>query len=192
MNAPVQVIARSPGDCHDTEIKDFMALVLAGGEVNAEGLETRIRSAVSLVFLTVGCCLCGVAALKRPEGRYRKRVSSNSGIALPEREFPYELGWLFIMPSAREQRFSVDLTREALAGAGTEGVFATSRTDNASMHATLAKFHFLSSGHPWASARGNYQLQLFLRCATQPSAAADAAQPSLRRTSTLGMERGNS
>ena len=180
MSGPIQVIARSPGDCQDTEIKEFMALVLAGGKVTPEGLETRIRSAASLVFLTIGCCLSGVAALKRPEARYRSRISFNSGIALPERDFPYELGWVFIMPSARGRRFSVDLTREALSAAGTEGVFATSRTDNASMHATLAKFRFLSCGHPWASRRGDYHLQLFLRHATQPSAAVDAKQPALR------------
>lgn len=163
MSGPVQVVSRSPGDCHDSEIKDFMALVLAGGEVTPNGLEDRIRSAVSLVFLTIGCCLCGVAALKRPEASYQRQVSSKSGVPLPEREFSYELGWLFIMPSARGRRFSVDLTRVALSGVATDGVFATSRTDNAGMHATLAKFGFLSAGRPWASARGDHQLQLFIR-----------------------------
>jgi len=176
MTGPVQVVARKPGDCHDTEIGDFMALVLAGGEVKPKGLEGRIRSAVSLVFLTVGCCLCGVAALKRPEASYRKRVSSNSTIALPERQFPYELGWVFVMPSARGRRFSVDLTRIALASAGTDGVFSTSRTANAGMHATLAKFQFVSVGKPWASDRCDHKLQLFLRHAAQPSVAVDALQ----------------
>jgi hypothetical protein len=163
MTGPIEVVARKPSDCHDTEIADFMALVLAGGEVRPKGLEGRIRCAVSLVFLTIGCCLCGVAALKRPEARYRKRVSSNSGIALPEHQFPFELGWVFIMPSARGRRFSVDLTRTTLSGAGTEGVFSTSRTNNPSMHATLAKAQFVSEGKSWASARGDHNLQLFLR-----------------------------
>ena len=177
MTGPVQLVSRKPSDCHDTEISDFMALVLAGGEVTANGLEDRIRCAVSLVFLTIGCCLCGVAALKRPEASHRKRVLSNSGIALPEDQFPFfELGWVFIMPSARGRRFSVDLTRTALFSAGTEGVFSTSRTDNPGMHATLAKFQFVPAGKSWASDRGEHSLQLFLRCATQPSVAADAPQ----------------
>lgn len=180
MTGPVQVVARKPGDCHDTEIGDFMALVLAGGEVKPKGLEGRIRCAVSLVFLTIGCCLCGVAALKRAEASYRRRVSSNSGIALPEHQFPFELGWVFIMPSARGRRFSVDLTRAALSGADTEGVFSTSRTDNPGMHATLAKFQFVSAGKSWASDRGDHALQLFLRRAAQPSVAADAPQTARR------------
>lgn len=163
MTGPIRVFSRSPGDCHEHEIKDFVALVLAGGEVTEDGLENRVRSAVSLVFLTVGCCLCGVAALKHPEASYRKRVSSSSGVPLTEQAFPYELGWVFVMPSARGRGFSVDLTREALSGAGTEGVFATSRTDNAGMHATLKKFQILPAGRPWQSRRGNHELQFFVR-----------------------------
>ncbi len=180
MTGPVQIVARKPSDCHDTEIGDFMALVLAGGEVKPQGLEGRIRSAVSLVFLTVGCCLCGVAGLKLPEASYRKRVSSNSTIALPEHQFPYELGWVFIMPSARGRRFSVDLTRTALASAGTDGVFSTSRTDNPDMHATLAKFQFVPAGKSWASDRDDHKVQLFVRHAAQPSVAADAPQAARR------------
>ncbi len=166
MGAPVTVVNRKPSDCHDTEIRDFMTFVLAGGEVSPTGLERRIRSATSLVFLTIGCCLCGVAALKRPEPGYRRHVSSSSGILLSESEFPYELGWVFVLPSARGRRFSVNLTRAALSSAGTEGVFATSRTDNVKMHATLTEFHFVSAGRPYASRRGDHKLQLFLRRAT--------------------------
>ena len=163
MIGPIQVFSRSPSECSENEIKDFMALVLAGGEVAAKGFQNRVSSAVSLVFLTIGCCLCGVAALKRPEASYRKRVSCSSDRLLTEQAFPYELGWVFVMPSARGHKFSVDLTREALAGAGTHGVFATSRTDNVVMHATLKKFDVLPVGRPWNSRHGDHELQLFVR-----------------------------
>jgi hypothetical protein len=156
-------VGRSPSDCNDAEIGDFMVLVVAGGEVSPQGLEQRVRSAARLVFLTVGCCLCGVAALKRPESAYRKRIASSSCIALPAQQFPYELGWVFVMPSMRGRHFSIDLTREALSSVGSEGVFATSRTDNSGMHATLSKFRFAASGKPYASGRGNHRLQLFVR-----------------------------
>ena len=169
MSGPILVVGRKPGDCHDSEIGDFLSLVLAAGEVTAEGLEGRIRAAASLVFLTVGCCLGGVAALKRPEPNYRKRVSSSSGVPLSQRRFPYELGWVFVMPSLRGRNFSIDLTREAIASAGTQGIFATSRTDNLAMHAALSKFQFVAAGRPYRSGRGNHQLQLFVRNAAQPS-----------------------
>jgi hypothetical protein len=162
MNSPIEVFSLNPKDCLDSQIKDFMALVLAGGEVRADGLENRIRAGERLVFLTVGCCLCGVAALKCPSAGHRTEVASASGIVLPEPDFPYEIGWVFVMPSVRGRRFSFDLTREALAGVS-DGVFATSRSDNTAMHATLGKFEFLPEGAEWKSRRGDYHLKLFVR-----------------------------
>lgn len=176
MNALIKVFDREPSDCDGKDIGDFMALVLAGGEVTPKGLEDRIRSAVRLIFLSVGCCLCGVAALKRPEQSYRKDVSSKSGVSLPKAEYPFELGWVFVMPSARGRRFSIDLTRAALSAADTAGVFATSRIDNIGMHATLAKFDFVRAGSPYVSTFGNHQLQLFVRHAAQKGAPAAAPQ----------------
>src|SRR5712692_4061160 len=145
-------------------------LFLRAARSHPKGLENRIRSAVRLIFLSVCCCLCGVAALKRPERRYRKDVSSKSGIPLPEAEYPFELGWVFVMPSARGRRFSLDLTQAALSAAGTAGVFATSRTDNIPMHAVLTKFGFVPAGHPYPSTRGSHQLQLFVRRSAQRGA----------------------
>lgn len=163
MNGLVKVFDREPSNCNANELADFKALVLAGGEVAAQGIEDRIRTASRLVFLSVGCCLRGIAALKRPLQNYRKEVSVKSGIPLSEEEYPFELGWVFVMPSARGRRFSLDLTRAALAAADGRGIFATSRTDNIGMHATLARCRFLPVGRPYPSARGKYQLQLFIR-----------------------------
>jgi GNAT superfamily N-acetyltransferase len=167
MYSPIQIVARHPNDCSPSELHDFMALVLAGGEVSKEGLEDRVRSAASLVFLGLGCCLSGVAALKSPEPHYRKEVSRKSGFELTEADFPYELGWVFVMPHARGRGFSADLTRMALSCALEVGVFATSRVDNAAMHATLAKSRFVQVGLTWPSTRGDYNLKLFMRKAPQ-------------------------
>jgi hypothetical protein len=163
MNGPIKVFDRDPKDCDDKQIGDFIALVLAGGEVTSNGLEDRVRSAARLFFLDVGCCLCGIAALKHPEQSYRKHVSTKSTVPLSEKEYPLELGWVFIMPSARGRKFSVDLTRAALAVAGEKGVFATSRVGNSGMHASLEKSGFLPVGIPYPSTRGDYELQVFVR-----------------------------
>ena len=163
MNGPVKVFDRDPKDCDAKEIGDFMALVLAGGEVIQDRLENRIRSAARLFFLDVCCCLCGIAALKRPEQNYRKHVSTKSTVALSEGKYPFELGWVFVMPSARGRNFSLDLTRAVLAVAGDKGVFATSRVGNSGMRASLEKCGFLSAGVPYLSDRGDYKLQVFVR-----------------------------
>ena len=179
MNGLVRIFVRDPHECTAMQLADFKALILAGGEVIQEGLDDRIRSAVRLVFLSVGCCLSGIAALKRPLESYRRGVADKSGIALSEEDYPFELGWVFVMPSARGRRFSLDLTSAAVAAASTSGVFATSRTDNAGMHATLARCGFLPAGKPYPSGRGKHQLQLFLRKTIETSPAdASAAERS--------------
>ncbi|RUL66014.1 GNAT family N-acetyltransferase [Dyella dinghuensis] len=155
--------SKSPSNCSDAEIADFMVLVLAGGEVTQQGLENRVRSAVRLSFLREGESLVGVAALKRPNSEYRSSVASMAGFALPSSNFPYELGWVFILPSARGKKYSLLISKALLASAGTEGVFATSRADNPLMHRTLGKLGFSSSGNAYSSRRGGYKLQLFVR-----------------------------
>jgi GNAT superfamily N-acetyltransferase len=180
MNSFVKTLDRRPNDCDDKDIGDFMAFVLAGDEVVSDGLEGRIRGAERLVFLRVCGCLSGVAALKPPDQHYRKDISSKSGIPLPEETYPFELGWVFVMPSARRRNFSVDLTRAALSAAGTAGVFATSRTDNVSMHATLSKFGFAVAGSRYPSNRGNHQLQLFVRNPNHQATPAGACEAAIR------------
>jgi len=51
MNGHVKVVDREPCECDDKEIGDFMAFVLADGEVTSKGLEDNIRSAVRLIFI---------------------------------------------------------------------------------------------------------------------------------------------
>jgi hypothetical protein len=167
MNGAVKVFKREPKECDVKEIGDFMAFVVAGGEVTSHSLESRIRAAGQLIFLNVGDCLSGIAALKHPNLSYRDRVSASSGVPLMEEDYPFELGWVFVMPSARGRKFSIDLTRAAVeAGAG-KGIFATSRTDNAAMHSSLRKCGFSPVGSPYASTRGEYSLQLFIRPAVR-------------------------
>src|SRR5229473_941554 len=163
MNDFIRVVDLQPSACDQKTLDDFKALVLAGGEVTSTGLENRIRSAARLIFLKVCGCLCGVAALKRPERSYREHVSAQSRTPLPEAKYPFELGWVFVMPSARGRGFSNDLTRAALSAAGAAGIFATSRTNNTAMHTALAKFGFERAGEPYPSDRGDHKLQLFVR-----------------------------
>ena len=166
IKSPVRVICREPTSCNDNEIADFKALVLAGGEVTPGGLDQRIRAAVGLVFLSEGRLLRGIAALKSPLQTYRKEVFAKSGVPLAEEEYPFELGWVFIIPSARGKKLSLKLVQAAVTVAGGCAVFATSRTDNLPMHATLVKCGFLPAGDSYRSTRGSYELQLFVRNAT--------------------------
>jgi hypothetical protein len=138
-----QVVVRSPDEFGDREIDDLVAFVLAGGEVSPRGLRDRVMKAHCLAFMRRDGCLLGVAGLKRPEPSYRARVAKSAGVPLPRESFEFELGWVFILPSARGAKLSFPLCESVVRGAADgAGVFATSRANNAGMHATLQKLGF--------------------------------------------------
>jgi len=158
-----EVTPKAPKDCSDVEIGDFVSFVLAGGEVVAQVLEVRVRRAERISFLRDNSCLLGVAGLKHPSHNHRSEVSHWSGVALPEETYPFELGWVFILPSARGRKLSLPLCAPLAEAAGLRGTFATSKTDNRGMHTTLQKLGFVQAGTPYKSPHGDHRLQLFLR-----------------------------
>jgi GNAT superfamily N-acetyltransferase len=168
MNGPVHIVVKKPSDCSEAELDDFVALVLAGGEVTSSGLKALVKAATFLLFLVPNQCLCGIAAVKRPRLSYRKSVTQKAALSLDEPEFPYELGWVFVMPSARGNGYSRELVERALTAVGDAGVFATSRSDNSFMHQSLEGAGFVRDGRLYASTRGKYRLQVFTRKLIKP------------------------
>lgn len=152
-----------PDSFTEAELDDFTALVLAGGEVAARGLRERVTGAAYLAFARAGECLVGVAGLKRPEKSYRSRIELSSKEELPAASLPFELGWVFVLPSARGRKISALLCRQLVAHAEQLGIFATSRTDNTPMHRTLDKLGFKRAGQQWPSKDNDAKLALFIR-----------------------------
>lgn len=163
MNSAAPVTIKSPRECSAKEVGDFAAFVNAGGEVISEGLEGRVREAHSLLFLRENSCLLGIAALKNPNATYRASVFKKAAASASAAQFPLELGWVFVLPSARGRRLSHSLVRAAVTHAAGKSVFATSRTDNLGMHASLLAAAFSKHGVEYASSHGTHRLALFLR-----------------------------
>lgn len=159
----LKVCAASPQEFQPKEIDDFVAFVLTGGEVTGARLRERVMRAPCISYLRSKDCLLGVAGLKSPEQGYRARVEKNSKTALSEAEFPYELGWVFILPSARDRKMSFPLCQPLVTAAKGAGVFATSRTTLKGMHRTLEKLGFVRVGSEWPSKENDGNLALFLR-----------------------------
>ena len=162
----LKVCAASPKEFQPKEIDDFTAFVLAGGEVAAAGLGDRVSNAPCIAFLRCNDCLLGVAGLKSPEPGYRARVEERSKTKLSEADFPYELGWVFILPSARDRKQSFPLCQPLVTAARGAGIFATSRTTLKGMHRTLEKLGFVPAGSEWPSKENDGNLALFVRRAT--------------------------
>lgn len=159
--ADIELIVRTPDELSPAERSAFIALVVEGGEVAGVGLETNVANARVLILLTRGGDFVGCAALKRPQGTYRKKLIKKSGTDLGEDAFPFELGYIFVREAVRRRGQSHRLVEAALARADNAAVFATVRTENSAMQRTLAKAEFKSAAtYP---GRNDRPITLFVR-----------------------------
>jgi len=135
------------------------------GEVSAVGLEEKIQAAHRLIFSVHSRPLTGIAAVKNPLDSYRAKISRKAGVALPKTEWPFELGWVFVAPAARENGLSKRLVACALHGL-VANIFATARTDNDGMLRVLRRFDFLPYGADYESEETpGARIQIFKRAA---------------------------
>jgi predicted GNAT family N-acyltransferase len=88
-------------------------------------------------------------------------VFTKAGVDDPQ-NYPFELGWLVVSPTARGQGYSEMLIRAALKTTPA-GVFATSAADNAAVHRINQKVGLHPAGAPYLSAAGDRKIVLFLR-----------------------------
>ncbi|MES3154246.1 GNAT family N-acetyltransferase [Sphingomonas faeni] len=146
MSGSPTIRAALPEDCSDTERERFFDLVVEGGEVGGAVLATNIAEARILVMLIGAGDVCGIAALKRPRKSYRDKTSAKSEVNLDAAAFPYELGYVYVLPALQGQGHSHRLIAAALDHSAGVGVFATVRMDNGRMCATLEKAGFVAAG----------------------------------------------
>ncbi len=181
MNTELATV-KVPGACTGPELDDFVALVLAGGEVTSVGLPKRVRDAHSLSFLRSNGCLIGVAGLKFPSDHHRTEIESRAGTPLASADYSLELGWVFVLPSARGGK-SYALCAPLIGASEGKGIFATSRSKNTAMHVTLGKLGFSRVGGEWPSGQNPDSLWLFLKNAANPSleATPTGRPPQLKR-----------
>jgi GNAT superfamily N-acetyltransferase len=163
MKPQLIVTAERPGSFSKVDREDFIAMVRAGGEVEGRRtLAENVRDAERLAFARQDGCLVGVGAFKRPKLSYRIKVEKNSGASLGADQFPFEFGYLFVLPSARRQGLSFKMWRALIAGHEGNGIFATARVQNKEMAAILPLLGFAPAGIPYRSSRGKHKLQLFV------------------------------
>ena len=135
----------------ESELTKFCELVRAGGEDESEGLERRVQQAKSLVFLKVDKQIVGVAAIKQPRNTYRDRVFRSAGVREAACQFQLELGYIFVKPEYRGQRYSYVLSVLAMSQADRKAIYATTRQNNLLMKKTLERLEFRCVGDSWQS-----------------------------------------
>jgi ribosomal protein S18 acetylase RimI-like enzyme len=152
----------APGVCEAAAVAEFQALVREGGEVDPSTLPALVESALSLAFVKSGSSLVGVGAIKRPYSSYRSRVFKSARSQLSPHDFEFELGWVYVHPSAQGNRLASRLVQELLPSLKGAAVYATSRADNARMHASLSRAGFRREGARYPSKINEPEIQLFV------------------------------
>lgn len=158
------VVIRSPNDCLAAELDAFENIVKSGGEVNPNGLRTRIKDAYFLALLNdYNGAVIGVGALKRPDENYRYSIFRKACSKEEPSEYKTELGWIFLKKEFRGQSLSTLLINELLMAGKHIPTYATVRVNNANMLAILGKFGFLQEGNAYPSDTGDYSLALYIK-----------------------------
>jgi len=78
-------------------------------------------------------------------------------------KFEFELGWVYVIPDARDQHVSTRLVEALMQNIGEAQVYATSRVNNERMHALFARLEFAPVGEPYPSKLNEPNIQLFVR-----------------------------
>jgi RimJ/RimL family protein N-acetyltransferase len=163
MSDELEIQAVSADALSAAERQRFQELVIKGGEVGGAALETNISSARILIVIREQGVICGVGALKRPQDSYREKVIKKAELALASANYPYELGYIFIEPSLRGRGLSHGLLATALDHSDGAGVFATVRTDNAAMRASLEAAGFTPAGRIYEGREKDRKIGVLLR-----------------------------
>jgi predicted GNAT family N-acyltransferase len=145
----IEVLA-APATASAKAVDAFVTLVSSASEVAKRGLSDRVAQARTLIMLYRHDGLIGTAAIKIPNGGYRKYVFTKAQVTLPK-DNPLELGWIAVDEAHRGQRLARVLVAKAMETLGGAPVYATTRTDNLAMLRILPNYGFAPVGRPYAS-----------------------------------------
>lgn len=157
-----EVDCKAAVECSEGELDEFCAIVAEGGEVSA-GLRSRVANSLRLGFIRHNGGTVGTAGLKKPKSSYRTKVFSNAKSVSNPKQYPFELGWIYLKEEHRSKGQMTRLLRELMPLADGKGVFATTRTNNTIMRDMLIQIHFKENGDEYFSKlRPDETLNLFL------------------------------
>jgi GNAT superfamily N-acetyltransferase len=126
-----------------------------GGEVAKKDIERGTKRANALLWIEGEKGPFAVAALKAPLKTYREGVFKKAGAQERSEHFTLELGYIYVEKKHRRKGLARTLVREALAVAGKQGIYATTRADNDGMRAVLEESGFIIIGSAYPSARSD-------------------------------------
>lgn len=152
-------------DCRDAthgEVYNFVRLVQCGGAVDEHHVRQGVRrKGAKMVFAKIDGIVVGVAALKVPLKSYRDGIESEakSGHPIPQRLYPFELGYVSVSQRYGGQGIGKALVEKVMEISNGHGLFATT-SHPAMKEKILPSAGFSSVGTSWANDQ-NERLHLF-------------------------------
>lgn len=131
------------------EIVDYMAFVIAAGEINAATMPALVAQASSLITLQEDGKLIGTAAIKVPFAGHHHNEFGKAKVADLAPLYPYELGWVVVDSASRRKGHARALVGHAVNQLGDRASYATTKSD--AMRAMLPEFDFVPLGDRYPS-----------------------------------------
>lgn len=154
-----QILLLTPSECSDIRLVEFHDLVISGGQVNPEGLTTRIANAAVLAFAYIDGQLAGVASIKKQKRSYITGIFLKAKIPRQAVHYQYEIGYAVTHPDFRRLGLSREMITALMARETNTNFYATSK--NEYMCDLLLKIGFKEAGLNWKNLAGE-ELKLFV------------------------------
>lgn len=141
--------AINPSAMSAEEVEDYMAFVIAGGEINSATMPALVSQAISLITIHQHGKLIGTAAIKVPFAVHQNNEFKKAKVADLAPFYAYELGWVVVDSAFRRKGHGRALIGHAVDQISGRSIYATTKSD--AMRALLPDFGFVLLGDEYPS-----------------------------------------
>lgn len=157
-----KVVAVRPSSLSPQQLDAIGNFISQGGEVSAPNALAGVKRAELLGYATnEQGNIIAVSVLKTPLDSYKTKVFTAAGYPNLAQQYQYEKGYSYTDPNYRRQGLNSSIWAKLSQHGGK--LFATTRSDNIASKNNLSAQGFTQLGEPWASSRGDYTLELWVR-----------------------------
>lgn len=149
----------SPRNISRDTIYSLADLIAQGGEVGMDLVQRNLENSPAIAWVESDNEPVAVGVLKNPVNSYKQKVFQSAGKPELANRYNLELGYIYVDPDFRNQGLASSIV-DALAR---ENIYATTRENNPKMISILKTAGFRQAGDPYPSARGNYNILLWVR-----------------------------
>lgn len=142
-----QISVLTPAECSAAQLRQFHELVIAGGQVQADGLAERISSAALLAFAYSGEELAGIASVKQQKRNYVTGIFLKAKVPRLAEHYLFEIGYAVTHEHFRRQGISRDLIKALIGHQSGTRFYATTKNDG--MRDLLTRSGFKKTGNSW-------------------------------------------